>query len=124
LANEQFGFWSNSSIENTINRLLHQILTILYVGHNVGWIFCDLKKSFDCVNHKILLSKLEFYGVSGPMHKLIASYLTGRFQRTRLQAKDYNLNTYSNWGVISHGVPQGSMLEPLLFFIYILMIYL
>jgi hypothetical protein len=107
LVNEQFGFRPNSSTEKAISKLLDQILTALNVGHNVGGIFCDLQKAFDCVNHKILLSKLKFYGVSGPIHKLIASYLTGRFQRIRLQAKDYNLNTHSNWGVISHCVPQG-----------------
>jgi hypothetical protein len=93
LANEQFGFRSNYSTEKASNRLLGQILTVLNVGHNVGGIFCDLKKAFDCVNHKILFSKMEFYGVFGPMHKLIASYLRGRFQRIRLQAKDYSLNT-------------------------------
>jgi hypothetical protein len=85
--------------------LLDQTLTALNVGHSVGGIFHDLKKAFDCVNHKILLSKLEFYGVSGAMHKLIASYLRGRFQRIKLQDNDCNLNTYSNLGSISHGVP-------------------
>jgi hypothetical protein len=43
----------------------------------VGGIFCDLKKAFDSVNHKILLSELEFYGLSGPMHKLILWSPTG-----------------------------------------------
>jgi hypothetical protein len=118
-ANEQFGFQTNSSTEKAINRELDQILTALNARHSGSGIFCDLKKAFDCVNHKILLSKLELYGISGPMHKLIASYLTGRFQRIKLQVKDYSQNTYSNWVSISHCAPQGSILGPLLFLIYI-----
>jgi hypothetical protein len=106
LANEQLAFKLILPLK-AINRLLDQILTALNARHSVAGIFCDLKKAFDCVNHKILLSKLEFYGISGPMHKLIASYLTGRFQRIKLQVRDCSQNTYSNWGSVSHGVPQG-----------------
>jgi hypothetical protein len=87
--------------------------------HTVGGIFCDLEKAFDCVTHKILLSKLEFYGISGSMHKLLMSYLEGRFQRIRLQSKHHNLNIHSEWGEILHGVPHGSILGPTLFLIYI-----
>jgi hypothetical protein len=79
LANEQFGIQTNSSAEKAINRLLDHLLTTLNASHNEAGIFCDLKNDFDCVTHKILLlSILEFYVVSGPMHNLIAPYLTGR----------------------------------------------
>jgi hypothetical protein len=88
LADEEFGFRKNSSTEKAINRLFDQTLTALKDGLNVGGIFYHFKKAFDCINHKILLSKLEFYGVSGPVYKLIASYLRERFQRIRLQAND------------------------------------
>jgi hypothetical protein len=118
LVNEQFGFRINSSTDTAIYRLLHQVLTALNSRHNVGGIFCDLEKAFDCVNHKILLSKLEFYGISGSMQKLIISCLEGRFQRIQLHSKHHNLYIHSDWGEILHRVPQGSILGPLLFLIY------
>ena len=83
----------------------------------VGGIFCDLQKAFDCINHNILLTKLEFYGITGIAYKLIKSYLEGRYHRVVLN--NNSPHSCSNWGEITHVVPQGSILGPLLFLLYI-----
>jgi hypothetical protein len=68
----------------------------------VGGIFCDLQKAFDCANHNILLTKLEFYGVTGTILKL-KSYLEGRYQKVILSNNLPNSN--SDWGEIRHSFP-------------------
>jgi len=50
----------------------------------IGGIFCDLQKAFDCMNHLILLDKLEFYGIEGKFKTLIESYLIDRYQKVKL----------------------------------------
>jgi hypothetical protein len=69
----------------------------------VGGIFCDLQKAFDCVNHSTLLSKLEFYGITGITYKLMKSYLQGSDQRVVLN--NHFSSSCSNWGEITYGVP-------------------
>jgi len=66
----------------------------------VGAIFCDIQKAFDCVNHNILLTKLEFYGITGITYKLLKSYLKGRYQRVVLN--NYSSSSCSNWGEITN----------------------
>jgi hypothetical protein len=86
--------------------------------HTIGGIFCDLSKAFDCVNHRILLSKLEHYGIRGTFGALIKLYLTQRYQRVAIKDKTNTIN-YSNWDLVKHGVPQGSILGSLCFLLYI-----
>ena len=77
-----------------------------------------MEKAFDSVNHKILLTKLEFHGITGNHYKLYKSYLLDRYQRTML----YNENgciTTSPWSKFEQGVPQVSVLGPLHFLVFI-----
>jgi hypothetical protein len=62
--------------------LLNEILKGMNNNCIVGGFFCDLKKAFGCVNQKILLEKLEIYGITGKFPTLIASYLSGRYQKS------------------------------------------
>ena len=82
-------------------------------GKSFGALLTDLSKVFDCLSHELLLAKIHVYGFSIAALRLIHSYLTNRKQRTTV-----NLS-YNPWEEILCGVPQGSILAPLLFNIFL-----
>jgi hypothetical protein len=117
LANEQYVFRNSLATDNASYILIHEILSAMNNKHTVGGTSCDLSKAFDCVNHRILLLKLEHYGIGGTFGALIKSYLTDRYQRDAMKDKTKTIN-YSNWEIVRHGVPQGSILGSLLFLLH------
>jgi len=119
---EQDGCRPNISTEITSYKLINEILVAMNNSMSVGDIFCDLEKASGCINHRILLDKLEFCGIVGKFDLFIKSYVYERFQRVvtdNIVALDKV--SYSNWEEDRSGVPQGSILA-LCFFFFISMI--
>ena len=111
--NSQFGFRKGRSTITALNELLLSILQGFENGEYVACTICDLTKAFDCVNHQLLLRKLAAYGICENALNLLKSYLSHRRQVVTYGARQ------SVEREVECGVPQGSVLGPFLFLVYI-----
>ena len=109
----QYGFRDKHSTDHALIEIVDGIKLSIDTSKLAGGIFIDLTKAFDTVNHKILLEKLQHLGIRGVPNKLLESYLTNRYQYVQINDNKSSLRS------INCGVPQGSVLGPLLFILYI-----
>ena len=106
------GYRKGYSAQFALVSLIEKFKTTLDRKGYAGAIFMDLSKAFDTINHELLIAKLHAYGVDKRSLDLIKDYLSGRKQRVKIGS------TYSSWSDLKEGVPQGSVLGPLLFNIF------
>ena len=108
-----YGFRRNHSTSHAIICLVEKVAKALDQGKIVVGLMIDFKKAFDGICHKTLLKKLYAYGIRGKLFNWFKSYLTNRTQYVQYG------NSKSETKTITHGVPQGSILGPLLFILYV-----
>ena len=112
LNNHQGGFRKGFSTIDTISKFTDDVALAINENKMTVATFIDFKKAFDTVDHKILLDKIENLGIQNKPLQLLKNYLKNRLQRTKVNG------LYSDFNEIICGVPQGSILGPLLFIIY------
>ena len=110
---KQSGFMPGDSTVYQLTHLYHIFSEALDKQKDIRVVFCDISKAFDRVWHSGLLSKLSRTGITGNLLKWFTNYLSDRKQRVVINGQ------FSNWASVLAGVPQGSVLGPLLFLIYI-----
>ena len=109
----QSGFRTQHSCETALVNMIDLWMNAIDSGKMVGVVLVDFKKAFDLVDHQILIDKLKIYGIKGEALSWFNTYLTNRKQQVAIN------NCKSDFKQISYGVPQGSILGPLLFLLFI-----
>ena len=114
----QFGFRKGHNAQQCLISMIEKWKKCLDKDGTFGALLTDLSKAFDCIPHDLLIAKLNAYGFDRQSLKFLNSYLTNRKQRVKIN------NEFSDWTEIIYGVPQGSILGPILFNIFLCDLFL
>ena len=119
ISDTQYGFRANHSCEHAVGQLIGSVLKNLENKKLTVAVLLDLSKAFDTIDHKVMLKKLELYGVRGNTLSWFESYLSDRRLRVKCRTACSMEETYSDTYHIEYGTPQGSCLGPLIFLIFV-----